>query len=115
MIACKTTIGFGAPTKANSSEAHGSPLGAEEIQATRAALNWPHEPFHIPESIMTSWAEIGARHQSAYNQWKLQTPNHMQEALQAPYYNIDEAINAYKRRCKLKNQAWQRVCFRNKF
>lgn len=98
LIACKTTIGFGAPTKANSSEAHGSPLGAEEIQATRAALNWPHEPFHIPEPIMTSWAEIGARHQSAYNQWKLQTPNHVQKALQAPYYDIDEAINAYKKK-----------------
>jgi len=100
LIACKTTIGFGAPTKANSSEAHGSPLGATEVQATRAALNWPHDPFVIPESIMNSWREIGARHQSVYNQWKLQTPNDVQKALQAPSIEVYNAIKDYKQKVK---------------
>jgi transketolase len=48
MIACKTTIGFGAPTKAGTSKAHGSPLGADEIAGARKALGWSAEPFEVP-------------------------------------------------------------------
>lgn len=98
LIACKTIIGFGAPTKSDSHEAHGSPLGAEEIQATRKALNWPHEPFHIPDSILNAWRTIGQRHQSTYDKWKKETLTDVQTALQAPHHDIDEAINAYKKK-----------------
>lgn len=98
LIACKTIIGFGAPTKADSHEAHGSPLGPEEIQATRKALNWPHEPFHIPDSILNAWRIIGQRHQSTYDTWKKVTPTDVQNALQAPHHGIDEAIKAYKQK-----------------
>ncbi|MEO0635089.1 MAG: transketolase [Pseudomonadota bacterium] len=55
MIACKTQIGFGSPNKAGTSKAHGSPLGDEEIAATREALGWEHEPFHIPTDIYDAW------------------------------------------------------------
>jgi transketolase len=60
-VACRTHIGFGAPTKQDTKSAHGSPLGAEEIAATRAAYGWTHPPFEIPDDIRAAWAAIGAR------------------------------------------------------
>ncbi|WP_026480606.1 transketolase [Ahrensia sp. 13_GOM-1096m] len=59
MIACATTIGFGAPTKAGTSGAHGSPLGPEEIAGTRAALGWSAEPFEVPSEILDDWRLVG--------------------------------------------------------
>ncbi|MEX5684703.1 transketolase [Pseudomonas silesiensis] len=55
LICCKTTIGFGAPTKAGSHESHGAPLGREEIAAAREAMSWPYAPFEVPEEIRASW------------------------------------------------------------
>jgi len=55
LICCKTTIGFGAPTKAGTAASHGAPLGSEEVQQAKAALNWPHLPFDIPTEIKTAW------------------------------------------------------------
>lgn len=55
MIFCKTTIGFGSPNKSGTSDVHGAPLGDEEIQKTREALGWNHEPFEIPESVYEFW------------------------------------------------------------
>ena len=52
MIACKTTIGYGAPKKAGTNKAHGSPLGDEEIAETRKALGWEYAPFELPEDII---------------------------------------------------------------
>lgn len=59
MIACRTTIGFGAPTKAGTSGAHGSPLGPEEIAGTREALGWSAEPFEVPSDILDDWRLVG--------------------------------------------------------
>jgi len=61
LIACKTQIGHGAPTKSGKSSAHGSPLGEDEITGARKALDWPHAPFEIPENILGAWREAGAR------------------------------------------------------
>ncbi|WP_075882025.1 transketolase [Vreelandella massiliensis] len=55
LIICKTVIGFGAPNKQGKEEAHGAPLGDDEIAAARKELDWPHAPFHIPEPIYTAW------------------------------------------------------------
>ena len=55
LICCKTVIGKGAPTKANTGGAHGAPLGDKEISATREAIGWPHPPFVIPESVSAAW------------------------------------------------------------
>ena len=55
MIFCKTTIGFGSPNKSGTSDAHGSPLGDEEIAKTREVLEWNYEPFEVPESVYEFW------------------------------------------------------------
>ncbi len=55
LIVCKTHIGKGSPNRVNTAKAHGEPLGAEEIQLTRAALNWPHAPFKIPQEVYDDW------------------------------------------------------------
>lgn len=69
-IACRTTIGFGAPTKAGSEKAHGSPLGADEIAGTRKTLGWSHAPFEIPPDVLDAWRKAGARAQDAHQAWK---------------------------------------------
>ncbi len=69
LIACKTTIGKGAPTKAGKSSAHGAPLGADEIAGARKALDWPHEPFEVPEEIVSHWRAAGRRGEEAREEW----------------------------------------------
>jgi transketolase len=61
MIACKTHIGFGAPTKQDTAKAHGAALGETEVAATRTAYGWTHAPFVIPADIKDAWEIIGAR------------------------------------------------------
>jgi len=69
LIACKTTIAYGAPTKAGKASSHGSPLGKEEIEGARAKLGWSHAPFEIPEHILASWRAAGARGSVTYREW----------------------------------------------
>ncbi|MCF8879888.1 transketolase [Hyphobacterium sp. SN044] len=61
LIACRTTIGFGAPTKAGKASSHGSPLGADEITGARAALEWSHGAFDLPADIVEEWRAAGRR------------------------------------------------------
>jgi transketolase len=61
LIACRTTIGFGAPTKAGSEKAHGAPLGADEIKGARERLNWNAPAFEIPADVREAWLSAGAR------------------------------------------------------
>ena len=68
MIFCKTTIGFGSPGKSGTSDAHGSPLGDEEILKTREALGWMHEPFDIPGSVYEDWNAVSDG-QSKNKEW----------------------------------------------
>ena len=70
LIACKTTIGFGAPTRAGTNKAHGEPLGASEIAGARKALNWPYAPFEVPAEILAAWRAVGAKGKRAQNAWK---------------------------------------------
>ncbi len=70
LIACRTTIGFGAPKKAGTSGSHGSPLGADEIAGARAALGWTAGPFEIPADIAAAWQEIGARGTAPREAWE---------------------------------------------
>jgi len=69
MIACKTTIGFGAPNKAGKASSHGSALGADEIKGAREKLGWPHAPFEIPADIISAWRKAGERGKPTHADW----------------------------------------------
>ena len=70
LIAAKTTIGWGAPKKAGTAAAHGSPLGPEEIAGARLAYLWEHEPFVLPEPLVAEWRRLGRRARHASDGWK---------------------------------------------
>ena len=55
LICCRTVIGRGSPAKQGTENCHGAPLGATEITAVREAMNWPHAPFEVPESVYAAW------------------------------------------------------------
>ncbi|SEJ44784.1 transketolase [Paraburkholderia diazotrophica] len=57
LIVCRTTIGWGSPNKADTHDVHGAPLGADEIDATRRALDWDHPPFEIPDDVRANWSQ----------------------------------------------------------
>jgi transketolase len=80
MIACRTVIGKGAPNMAGSHKVHGAPLGATEIAAARAELNWPHAPFEVPDGIRAAWAKIAARGAKAQAAWAARKAAHPQSA-----------------------------------
>ncbi|GIL01941.1 MAG: transketolase [Alphaproteobacteria bacterium] len=69
-IACKTTIGYGAPTKAGTAKAHGSPLGTKEIEATRDKLGWTCPPFKVPSETLDAWRIAGLRSAQKYREWE---------------------------------------------
>lgn len=80
MIACKTIIGFGAPTKAGTAGSHGSALGGAEAEQAKTALGWPHLPFTVPETIATPWKAAGARGATARRAWLKRLAKHPQKA-----------------------------------
>ncbi|EJJ24969.1 transketolase [Rhizobium sp. CF142] len=69
-IACKTVIGFGAPNKQGTHKVHGNPLGADEIAATRKALNWEYEPFVVPADVLDAWRAAGTRSDNIVKAWE---------------------------------------------
>ncbi|MEQ8395435.1 transketolase [Thalassobaculum sp.] len=70
LIACRTTIGFGAPTKGGTAGSHGAPLGAAEIAATREAIGWPHAPFEIPSDVQAAGLALGDRGGVENDEWQ---------------------------------------------
>ncbi len=70
LIACRTVIGFGAPTKAGSEKSHGSPLGPDEVKGAREKLGWTSPPFEIPADIAAAWREAGSRSRTARLSWE---------------------------------------------
>lgn len=73
LISCKTKIGYGAPTKEGSASSHGAPLGEEEIKGARENLNWPHDPFVIPDDILNAWRDVGAKGAREFSAWQERT------------------------------------------
>jgi len=105
LIACRTTIGYGAPHKQGTSAVHGAPLGPDEIAAARKFLNWPHAPFDIPADILDRWRAAGRVSREAAQQWKADFAR-LDENIRADYTRrlnrqlpaeFDAAMDAYKK------------------
>lgn len=80
LIACRTIIGFAAPTKAGTAGSHGSPLGGSEAEAAKKALGWTSAPFEVPEEIKAAWEAAGRRSAGARRSWLKRLANHPQKA-----------------------------------
>ena len=102
LIACKTTIAKGAPTKAGTSKAHGSPLGDEEIAGVRNAIGWPYGPFEVPEDVYKLWKRPGRKGLRENKAWKARLADNAKAAdfkrAMAGDLNTgwDDAMQAYK-------------------
>ncbi len=79
LIACRTIIGFGAPTKAGTAGSHGSPLGGAEAAAAKAALGWTHPPFEVPGELKARWEEAGRRGAGTRRSWLKRLARHPQK------------------------------------
>jgi len=86
LIACRTLIGFGAPNRQGSEKAHGAPLGADEVAKTRDALNWPHQPFQVPEAVLEQWREAGARGHATRRSW-LERTKRINSPARSPFHD----------------------------
>jgi transketolase len=80
LIACKTIIGFGAPTKAGTAGSHGSALGGAEAEGAKRALGWDQLPFHVPEEVYAPWHAAGSRGAAARRAWLKRVQKHPQRA-----------------------------------
>ena len=100
LIACHTIIGYGAPNKQGSSKVHGSPLGDEEIAATRQQLGWDSAPFELPDDIVSAWRALGALGKASKQEWESRLSNsaHKNEFQRRIVGDIDAsaALSAYK-------------------
>ena len=70
LICCKTVIGYGSPNKSGKSSSHGSPLGDDEIKASREVLKWMHMPFDMPTDILEQWRDIGRAAATDFASWE---------------------------------------------
>jgi len=70
LIACKTTIGYGAPHKAGTAKAHGEALGADELKAAKEKLGISQEAFSVPDDVLKAWREAGSRGAAARKEWE---------------------------------------------
>jgi transketolase len=114
LIACRTTIGYGAPTKAGSASTHGSPLGAQEVAGAREKLGWGYPPFTIPEPIAAAWRRGNARNAELREAWRKRleaAPRERREALLktlsgALPQEAESAVNAFKKKISETRPEW---------
>jgi transketolase len=106
MIACKTTIGFGLPTHAGTQKAHSDAQGPSEIAGARKTLNWPYEPFVIPDDILAAWRKVGSGGSAKREAWN-QAVEALDGKLRAEFErrvrgdlpeDLDQVIEAYKKK-----------------
>ena len=113
MIFCKTTIGYGSPAKAGTADAHGAPLGDDEILKTRKALDWNYEPFKVPESVYEFWnaedrgLEINDDWDSLMEAYKSKNPEKHDELTRRISndmpINFDESYRNFLNQCNEEN------------
>lgn len=102
MIACKTIIGYGAPTIAGTGKAHGGPYGAEEIAGIRKNIGWSHAPFVVPDEVEHAWKREGAHAAHLHGEWKtrLDGSKHkkaFESALSGELGDIESVVRAHKK------------------
>jgi transketolase len=112
MIACKTTIGFGAPKKAGTASTHGAPLGDEEIAGAREALGWEAGPFEVPADVLEAWRAAGNRGSADREAWE----GRLASADKAAEFNrtvagtlpagVAEAVLSHKKRVSEEQPKW---------
>lgn len=104
LIACRTTIGFGAPTKQGTEGVHGAPLGLDEIKGARDTLDWPYPPFVVPDGILAAWRNIAERGGAARRLWskRLAVSDHKGAFERASCGELPSHLGA--RMCTLKEQ-----------
>jgi len=112
LIACKTTIGRGAPTKQGTSATHGAPLGADEMNAARELMGWSYDAFQVPDDVLSEWRAVGAKGEVARQAWQ----NRMAASDMKPDFmralNGDlgdgwqDALNAHKKQCSTDKPGW---------
>jgi len=104
LIACRTTIGFGAPTRAGTSKAHGEPLGPEENAGARKNLGWESAPFVIPAEISAEWRRVSARGAAAHASWnkRLEASDKAAQFKQQIFGGVPQEIDAALRDLKQK-------------
>ena len=115
MIFCKTTIGFGSPNKSGTADVHGAPLGDEEIEKTREALNWQYPAFEIPKEIYDFWdakdkgADINSDWDNLIKNYEEKYPEQAKELNrrikgEAPE-NFEESFNKFLNNCDSNNSS----------
>ena len=115
MIFCRTTIGFGSPNKSGTADVHGAPLGDEEIEKTREALNWQYPAFEIPKEIYDFWdakdkgAEINSDWDNLIKNYEEKYPEQAKELHrrikgEAPE-NFEESFNEFLNNCDSNNSS----------
>ncbi|MEK9755266.1 MAG: transketolase C-terminal domain-containing protein, partial [Rhodospirillaceae bacterium] len=112
LIACKTEIGHGAPTKAGLASTHGSPLGDEEIAGAREKMGWPYAPFEMPAELLEAWRGIGAKGADDRAAWEKRLAGaktkaefeRMTKGTLADGWKA--ALNTHKRRCSEEKPSW---------
>jgi len=115
LIICKTIIGFGSPNKQGKESCHGSPLGADEVQATRTALGWPHAPFEVPADIYTTWdaRETGfqseSRWKELFTRYEEEHPEQAMELIRRVkgqfHDDFGQQADAFIKQCQEKGEA----------
>jgi transketolase len=80
LIACRTIIGFSAPTKAGTAGSHGAPLGPDEAKGAKALLGWTSAPFEVPDDLSEAWKAAGARGASTRRAWLKRLAHHPMRA-----------------------------------
>ena len=121
LIACKTTIGFGAPNKQGTPKVHGAPLGAEELALMKEKLGWTAAPFEVPAEITASWRAAGQKSAAEYQEWKQKAEKNAQFMAfinnELPQ-NWDQALNelkvkSIKEQTKVATRKASQMCLEN--
>lgn len=121
LIACKTTIGFGAQNKCGTPKVHGAPLGEDELNAMKQHFGWNAEPFETPAEIIAAWRAAGQKSAALYEEWNQkaqENPDFLNYISDTLPQNWDSAlnelkVNAIKEQTKVATRKASQLCLEN--